>query len=48
MYKALVKNDKSAKLVKVDHGGHSMVNAAARKLLLDEIEYFLRENNAAR
>lgn len=48
MYKALVKNDKSAKLVKVDHGGHSMVNAAARKLLLDEIEYFLRENNAGR
>lgn len=48
MYKALEKNEKLARLVKVDHGGHSMVNAASRKRLLDEIESFLRENNAAR
>ena len=48
MYKALEKNEKQAKLVKVDHGGHLMVNAASRKRLLDEIESFLRDNNAAR
>ncbi len=30
------------------HGGHLMVNAASRKRLLDEIESFLRDNNAAR
>ena len=43
-FEALLDEGKSAKLVKVQHGGHSMVTAEARETILEELERFLREH----
>ena len=40
-YKELKDSAKSAKLIKVDHGGHSMVTAEARERILVSLEQFL-------
>ena len=47
-HEELLENGKSARLVKVEHGGHSMVDAAARERMLVELERFLEENIGAR
>lgn len=46
-YSELLDNDKDARLIKMDHGGHSMVTAAARERILLSIESFLQENIGA-
>lgn len=46
-YKTLIDNEKVARLVKVEHGGHSMVDVAAREKILIEMERFLQENIGA-
>jgi len=43
-YEELLDKGKAAKLVKVDHGGHSMVDAAARETILIELEVLLKAN----
>lgn len=46
-YKALQRDDKPSRLVTVEHGGHSMVTAEARLLILKELETFLEEQIGA-
>ncbi len=41
LYEELKENDKAATLIKVEHGGHSMVTTEARQTILQTIEQFL-------